>query len=56
MDVFPDAYGFHTVKVRRVEIPDVGPCVDIGDGLTVTMADAARLATVLADLAECRRG
>lgn len=45
MTQFRDAYGFHTLNVRRVHGPGgVGPCVDIGDAVTVTAADARQLA------------
>lgn len=41
---FTDAYGFHAVTVGRAQRRGIGPCVDIGDDLTLTPPEARRLA------------
>lgn len=48
MSTFRDAFGFHSITVKRVDHgPNIGPCVDIGDGLTLKPSDARQLAAAV---------
>jgi len=45
---FADAFGFHHIHVRRTDHgPNIGPCVDIGDDITLTLDDARQLAAAV---------
>lgn len=42
-DHIRDAYGFDLITVQGVQHPQLGPCIDIGDDLTITTSDAPAL-------------
>lgn len=42
-DHIRDAYGFDLVTVRPAQHPQLGPCIDIGEDLTITNSDAPAL-------------